>query len=179
MKELEESGFKKLKKKELVSLFQKERYFSVIFGINRIDLEICPGSRFDIKHCFMVGISRFTKVAKPFHSTDPDDDDLWHREWIKPLSPIDIEKAIGVFQRLYKNTKAGKKTIIKDLTEQEINQIVDFCNAPVDIKEQGSEAYTAGKNMVKDNPYPSESKDHWEWRKGYLQAFQLENPPMW
>lgn len=29
--------------------------------------------------------------------------------------------------------------------------------------------------MVSDNPYPATDPNHWEWRKGFIQAFNDSN----
>lgn len=55
------------------------------------------------------------------------------------------------------------------------------CGAPVcescqrkDSKEfnEGYLAEAHGKDMVKDNPYLANDPKHWQWRKGYIQAFK-------
>jgi hypothetical protein len=179
MKELNEVEFKKLKKEELLKMFQDTKNVSVTFGSNRIDLNYCSGTKHGIKNCDLVEVSHLSKVAKPYHSVDEDDDDVWHTEFSKPISPIDMEKAVATFQRLYKNVKAGKKTIIKDLTSEEIESIVRFCNRPINIKDEGYQAFVKGLNLVTGNPYPSNLDCHWEWRKGYLEGFSEANPPCW
>jgi len=36
---------------------------------------------------------------------------------------------------------------------------------------EGYNAQVRGVNMVAGNPYDSNTTNHWEWRRGYLQAF--------
>lgn len=44
------------------------------------------------------------------------------------------------------------------------------------IKDEGYQAYVNGKDMVKDNPYPSSAAFvYWTWRKGFIEAFQDTN----
>lgn len=47
------------------------------------------------------------------------------------------------------------------------------------IKDEGYTAFAQKKNMINDNPYSSDDPKHWLWRKGYLEAFQEANPPIW
>ena len=42
------------------------------------------------------------------------------------------------------------------------------------LKNEGYKARAEGKDMVKDNPYPSSDDQHWKWRAGYLEAFKDE-----
>lgn len=37
--------------------------------------------------------------------------------------------------------------------------------------QEGYQAQMQGKDMVKDNPYDCGDNKHWEWRKGFIQAF--------
>jgi hypothetical protein len=39
-----------------------------------------------------------------------------------------------------------------------------------DVFNQGYRAQAQGKDLVRDNPYPSSEANHWTWRKGFLQA---------
>lgn len=43
------------------------------------------------------------------------------------------------------------------------------------IKDTGYRAQAQGKDMVKDNPYPSTDPEHWLWRKGFVEAHYDSN----
>lgn len=43
------------------------------------------------------------------------------------------------------------------------------------VANEGYSAQAAGKDMVRDNPYPSDDANHWTWRAGFIEAFADSN----
>lgn len=176
--DISEQVFKKLKISEVVSTLKKEKYISVHSGNKRFDLNYESGNRFGIKHTEVITFTVLKKVPKSFHEVEDEGNYSAGDPYVR--SPLDFPTAVKEFKRLMKNEIAGKRTRITPLTEMEIEYIVLQMNKPIQTPNQeGYEAYRKGLNLVLNNPYSSEDKCHWEWRKGYLEAFQVENPPMW
>lgn len=44
-----------------------------------------------------------------------------------------------------------------------------------EVTNEGYRAQCDGKDMVSNNPYPSNTNNHWLWRKGFIDAFQDSN----
>jgi len=111
----------KNKKRELLDIFTKYKNISLYFkhkgNIYRLDLTYLPGTNYGIKFAEVIVLGLVKQISKTF--IDDKDDDKFTKEYEKVLSPLDFNKE-------------GKKTIIKDLTIKEIENIVYELNKPID-----------------------------------------------
>lgn len=129
---LEESEFANMPHSKLLDLFNKHKKISVLVGNNnRIDLTYISGKKYGIKFTEVIGLTHVEKL--PNHYNDDKDEERFKTITDKPLSPLNFSKAIKKFSEYYKKLKKGEIMKIKDLSEEEIEQIVIEMNKPIDI----------------------------------------------
>lgn len=127
---LEEESFATMSHRQLTGLFEKHKKISVEVGHkNRIDLTYVEGHKHGIKYTEMINLLHVERL--PRHYTDDPDDDRFKTVTDKLLSPLSFGKAVKKFHTYYQRLKEGKVMKIKDLTQDEINEIIRLMNAPI------------------------------------------------
>ena len=127
---LPEEEFANISHRQLLDLFSKHKKITVQVGsANRMDLTYVSGERYGIKFTEVISLSHVQKL--PAHYTDDPDDERYKTITDKPLSPLSFSQAVKKFLMYYKKLKQGKVMKIKDLTEEEIDEIVNEMNKPI------------------------------------------------
>ena len=128
--QLEEVDFANISHRQLVSLFEKHKKITVNVGHkNRIDLTYVEGHKHGIKYTEMVNLLHVERI--PRHYTDDPDDERFKTVTDKLLSPLSFGKAVKKFHTYYQRLKEGKVMKIKDLTQDEIDEIIREMNKPI------------------------------------------------
>lgn len=144
-----EKQFTSLKKKELLNIFNKNKDITIVMdNLDKISLTLIPGKTVGIKFTELILLRHLTYI--PPHWSDGKhyriissfefingewekrDDISYKLIYDKLMSPLDYSRAVDKIQLYYRNFKQGKKTIIKDLTEDDINYIIQEMNKPID-----------------------------------------------
>lgn len=127
---LPEEEFANISHRQLLDLFSKHKKITVQVGsANRMDLTYVSGERYGIKFTEVISLSHVQKL--PAHYSDDPDDERYKTITDKPLSPLNFSQAVKKFSMYYKKLKQGKVMKIKDLTEDEIYEIVREMNKPI------------------------------------------------
>lgn len=128
--ELAEEEFLLIKKNQLTKLFEENKSISICFNKNVLNLYYDIGTAIGANRTEFIYLAHLKKIPKSYYN--PDEEETYSVVLRKALSPLDVDKAISTLIHYYKNIKANKKTIIEDLTQEEINYIVLKLNKPID-----------------------------------------------
>lgn len=127
---IEEVDFANMSHRQLLNLFTKHKKISVQVGnSNRIDLTYVSGMRYGIKYTEVISLAHVQKLPRLY--TDDPDEERYKTVTDKPLSPLNFSQAVKTFSMYYKKLKLGKVMRIKDLNDDEIDEIVRKMNEPI------------------------------------------------
>lgn len=127
---MNESEFANISHRQLVALFEKHKKITVHVGQkNRLDLTYVSGERYGVKFTELIGLNHVERL--PSHYNDDPDDERFKTITDKALSPLSFGKAVKKFHTYYKKFKEGKILKIKDLTEEEKEEIIREMNKPI------------------------------------------------
>ena len=127
---IEESEFANMSHRQLLNLFTKHKKISVQVGqSNRLELTYVSGTRYGIKFTEVISLSHAQKLPRLY--TDDPDEERYKMVTDKPLSPLNFSQAVKMFLMYYKKLKQGRVMKIKDLSDDEIDEIVWVMNAPI------------------------------------------------
>lgn len=127
---MDENEFANISHRQLVQLFEKHKKITVHVGHkNRMDLTYVSGERYGVKFTELISLNHVERL--PSHYTDDKDDDRFKTITDKALSPLNFSQAVKKFHSYYKKFKEGKIMKIKDLTEEEKEEIVLQMNKPI------------------------------------------------
>lgn len=128
--QIEEEVFAAMSHRQLTSLFDKHKKITVNVGHkSRIDLTYVEGHKHGIKYTEMINLLHVERL--PRHYTDDQDDERFKTVTDKLVSPLSFGKAVKKFHTYYQRLKEGKVMKIKDLTQDEIDEIVRLMNQPI------------------------------------------------
>lgn len=129
--EITEEDFIKMSPKDLLVIFNKNRNITILRKNKDVfSLTYTTGLPFGIKYAEILHLRHQEYVAN--YKCGKDDDPIFHTVFEKILSPLNFEFGVNKLITLYRNTIEGKKTKIRDLTEEEIDNIVWKLNEPID-----------------------------------------------
>lgn len=128
--QIEEAEFAYMSHRQLVDFFTKHKKISVQVGTtNRLDLTYVSGLRYGIKFTEVISLSHVQKLPRLY--IDDPDEERYKTVTDKPLSPLNFSQAVKMFTMYYKKLKQGRVMKIKDLTDDEIDEIVWKMNMPI------------------------------------------------
>lgn len=120
---MNDSYFAKISYNQLVNLFEKHKKITVyVDHKNRIDLTYVPGEHYGIKFANVISLNHIERF--PAHYIDDPDDERFKTITNKVLSPLNLSQVVRKFQTYYKKLKEGKIMKIKDLTDEEKEEII-------------------------------------------------------
>lgn len=128
--QLEEVDFINLSHRQLLNLFIKHKKISVnIDHKTRMDLTYVSGEKYGVKFTELISITHVERLPK--HHNDSSDEERFKTITDKAISPLSFGKAVKKFHTYYQKFKDGKVMKIKDLTEDELDEIVREMNKPI------------------------------------------------
>jgi len=127
---IDHKDFEVAKPKDLLEIFKKNKNITIKRRQDEeISITYTSGLPYGIRFAEVIVLQHRKSNPPPVHT--PDDDWTVTIIYQKVLSPLDFKKAIANLRLYYNNMVQGKKTNIKDLTPEEIEEIVWTLNAPI------------------------------------------------
>lgn len=129
---ISEEDFTLLTQSQLLKLFTLHKNLTIEYpNKNTLSINYVSGNLVGTKFAEVI-LLRHLKYNPP-HYTESEDDYTYTILYDKILSPLDFPRAISKLKLYHQNTLEGKKTIIPNLTESEIDHMVQELNKPLYI----------------------------------------------
>lgn len=141
-----EKVFLNIPTKQLSVVFKTHKKVIVVRGNkDEFHLEWVKGTSFNIKFTELIAFRHYVYIPPAY--IDPEKEDRYSLKLNKPLSPLSISSAIRKLKYVLTNLSQGKTYQIKDLTEEEIDFIVNEMNKPIGPSTDASHEYRKQKNV--------------------------------
>lgn len=110
------------KPKELIELFSKNKNLTVKVKNEEVSLTLSPGMAYGIDFGDVIVLRHAKSVAPPRHT--PEEDWTIQVLFQRLMNPCDVKTAVEKFRLYNKNLSEGKKTVIPELTKQELRVLM-------------------------------------------------------